>query len=106
MTFNIRYHDDYQRAGVPTFPSVYGFHATRIIIAVSSLAAALSIGLASFLLGAAWGYLRLLVVLSGGLLTLAIGSLTQPSERLNFGLFKYASLFMMSSMLLLIFAAL
>ena len=55
----------------------------------------------AFALGTAWGYLRLLVVLSGGLLALAIGSLARPSERVNFGLFKYASLYMLNCMLLL-----
>jgi protoheme IX farnesyltransferase len=101
MTFSMRYHDDYRRAGIPTFPSVYGFQFTRVIIAISSLAAALAIGLAAFALGTAWGYLRLLVVLSGGLLALAIGSLARPSERVNLGLFKYASLYMLNCMLLL-----
>ena len=105
MTFSMRYHDDYLRAGVPTFPSVYGFQTTRLIIAISSLAAALAIGLAAFGLGTAWGYMRLLVVLSGGLLALAISSLARPSERVNFGLFKYASLYMLSSMLLLVMEA-
>jgi len=105
MTFSMRYHDDYRRAGIPTFPSVYGFQTTRVIIATSSLAAALAIGLAALGLGTAWGYLRLLVVLSGGLLALAIGSLARPSERVNFGLFKYASLYMLSTMLLLVMEA-
>jgi hypothetical protein len=41
-------------------------------------------------------------VLSAGLLTLAAGSIMQPSERVNFGLFKYASLYMLSSMLLIV----
>jgi len=49
------------------------------------------------------GYLRLLAVLSAGLLLLAVRSSMTPSERLNFGLFKYASLYMLSTMLLFIF---
>ncbi len=101
MTFSIRYFEDYKRAGVPTFPSTYGFHATHVVIALSSLLAALSIGVAAYGIGMSWGYLRVLVVLSGGLLALAISSVTQPSERVNFGLFKYASLYMLSAMLLL-----
>jgi protoheme IX farnesyltransferase len=105
MTFSMRYFEDYQRAGIPTFPSTYGFRATRTIIAVSSLAAALSIGLGAFGIGMSWGFLRLLVVLSGGLLVFAIGSLVRPSERANFGLFKYASLYMFSAMLLFVIEA-
>lgn len=101
MTFNMRFFDDYQRAGIPTFPSTYGFAATRKMIAVSSLLAALSIGVAGVWTGVVWGYLRVLAMMSGGLLLLAVSSVFRPSERVNFGLFKYASLYMLCSMLLL-----
>jgi protoheme IX farnesyltransferase len=102
MTFNLRNKQDYLRAGVPTFPSAYGDKVTNIVIALSSVAAAFAMGLASYGIGMTWGYLRLLVVLSAGLLLLASSSLLRPSERLNFGLFKYASIYMMSSMLLVL----
>jgi protoheme IX farnesyltransferase len=101
LTFSIRRFADYQRAGIPTFPSKYGFHATQAIIAASSLAAALAIGVAGVGIGVTWGYLRVLVLLSTGLLGLAIASLARPSEKVNFGLFKYATLYMLSAMLLL-----
>ncbi len=101
LTFSMRYHKDYQAAGVPTFPSTYGFQTTRVIIAVSSVIAAVFMGVAAYGVGLTWGYLRLMGVLSGGLLLLAISSTVRPSERTNFGLFKYASLYMLSSMLLL-----
>ena len=101
LTFSMRYHEDYQVAGVPTFPSTYGFQTTREIIAVSSVLAAFFMGIAAYGVGMTWGYLRLLAVLSGGLLLLAVSSLVRPSERVNFGLFKYASLYMLSSMLML-----
>ena len=103
MTFSLRYAGDYRRAGVPTFPAVYGFRFTHITIAVSSLLAALMMAVAAYGVGLTWGYLRLIMVLSAGLLLLAINSLVQPSERINFGLFKYASLYMLSAMLLLFF---
>lgn len=103
MTFNMKYHEDYKTAGVPTFPSTYGFSATRATVAFSSIIAALMIGIAAFGIGMTWGYLRVLAVLSAGLLTLAISSLLKPSERLNFWLFKYASLYMLSSMMLMMF---
>lgn len=106
LTFSIRYHDDYQAAGVPTFPGTYGFQSTRLIIAISSLLAALSLGVASYGVGLTWGFLRLLAVLSAGLFILAVSSLTSPSERITFGLFKYASLYMLSAMLLMFFAGL
>jgi protoheme IX farnesyltransferase len=102
MTFNLKYKADYQSAGVPTFPSSYGDKATHYVIALSSVAAAVAMGIASYGIGMTWGYLRLLIVLSSGLLILASWSLLRPSQKLNFGLFKYASVYMMSSMLLLV----
>ncbi|MCP5095408.1 MAG: protoheme IX farnesyltransferase [Chloroflexi bacterium] len=105
LTFAMRYHKDYKSAGVPTFPSVYGFQMTRITIAISSVLAALMMGIAAYGIGLTWGYLRLMAVLSVGLFALALGSTIQPSERINFGLFKYASLYMLSAMLLMIFVA-
>ncbi len=104
LTFSLRYHEDYKAANIPTFPSVYNNQITRIIIAISSVLTALAMGFAAVGVGMTWGFLRLIAVLSIGLLALAIQSLTLPSERITFGLFKYASLYMLSSMLLL-FAA-
>ena len=101
LTFSIRYHDDYQKAKVPTFPSTYSFQTTRLIIACSSIFATLAFGAAGYGVGLTWGFLRLLAVLSAGLFILAVKSLTSPSERLTFGLFKYASLYMLSAMLLM-----
>ncbi len=106
LTFNIRNFSDYQAAKVPTFPAVYGFQTTRLIIAISSIFAALSLGLAAYGVGLTWGFLRLLLVLSAGLFVLAVKSLASPSERMTFGLFKYASLYMLSAMILMFFAGL
>ena len=101
LTFSMRNYDDYQAAGIPTFPSTYGFKFTQMTIAVSSVIAAVMMGLAAYGIGLTWGYLRLMAVLTGGLLILAMVSILNPSDRVNFGLFKYASLYMLSAMLLL-----
>ena len=106
MTFSIRYEQDYRAAGIPTFPSAYGVATTRTLIALSSLAVGAAMVVAAVLLGMSWGYLRLLGVLSGGLLALAVGSLARPSERVYFGVFKYASVYMLGAMLLVAVAAL
>lgn len=106
MTFSMRNCGDYQAASIPTFPSTYGFKVTRVTIALSSLLAALSIGIAGVLIGMEWGYLRLLGVMSAGLLVLAIASVMRPSDRVNFGLFKYASMYMLIAMLMLVIGAL
>jgi protoheme IX farnesyltransferase len=102
LTFNMRYFEDYKKAGIPTFPSTYGYDVTRWTIALSSLMAALAIGLSAVGIGMAIGAMRLLVILSAGLLALALRSLLRPSNRLDFRLFKYASLYMLGSMLLLV----
>jgi len=101
LTFSMKFFDDYKAACVPTFPSTYGFAFTRATIAVSSVLAALAMGAAAFGIGMNWGFLRLLGVLSAGLLILAFAITFRPSEQVNFGLFKYASFYMLAAMLLM-----
>jgi protoheme IX farnesyltransferase len=101
LTFSIKFRDDYSNAGIPTFPSTYGETFTRATIAISSVLAALAIGWASALIGISAGYLRLIAVLTAGLLLLAFATFRVQSEQINFGLFKYASLYMLSSMIIL-----
>lgn len=102
LTFTLRYKTDYQRCGIPTFPSQYGEQKTQWAIAFSSVAASLTMGIAAYGIGMTWGYMRLLAVLSSGLFFLALTSVIRPSQTLNFGLFKFASLYMLSSMVLLL----
>ena len=101
LTFSMRNHEDYQAAGIPTFPSTYGIEITQLTIAISSMIAAIMMGLSAYGIGLTWGYLRLMAVLTAGLLFLALASILRPSDRINFGLFKYASLYMLSAMVLL-----
>lgn len=101
LTFSIKFYNDYQAAGVPTFPSTYGLETTHTVIALSSIIAAASIGVAGVMIGVQAGVMRLMVVLSAGLLLLSFATIFRPSERVNFSLFKYASLYMLASMILL-----
>lgn len=101
LTFSIKFREDYRNAGVPTFPSTYGEAFTRATIAISSVLAALAIGWASILIGLSAGYLRLIAVLTAGLLLLAFATFRVQSERVNFSLFRYASLYMLSAMIIL-----
>ena len=105
LTFSIRYCQDYQEAGIPTFPAVYGLKTTRFVISLASVLAAVSMGVAAFGIGLDRSYLHLLAALSSGLLLLAVGGALRPSERINFALFKYASLYMLTAMLLLVVTA-
>lgn len=106
LTFSMRFYDDYSRARIPTFPSTYGYNNTRRVIALSSLGAAMAMGTGAWALGIAMGYLQVLVLLSVGILALGILSVYHPSERINFSLFKYASLYMLGSMVLVVFGVL
>jgi heme o synthase len=102
LTFSMRYHEDYQAAGIPTFASTYGFKTTRLTIALSSILAAGAMIVAAVGIGMSWGYLRMLAALSGILLLLAVFLTVRPSERANFGLFKYASIFMLCAMIMIV----
>jgi len=101
LTFSMRFFDDYRAARIPTFPSTYGFETTRAVIALSAIIAAASIGVAGVMIGVQAGFLRLMAVLSAGLLLLSFATVFRPSERVNYSLFKYASLYMLASMILL-----
>lgn len=101
LTFSIKYAEDYTAAGLPTFPSTYGLETTRAVIALSSIIAAASMGVGAVMIGVQAGILRLLIVLSSGLLLLSFSTVFRPSERVNFSLFKYASLYMLIAMILL-----
>ena len=103
LTYSMKYFDDYQTAGIPTFPSTYGFSATRITIAVSNIFSSLAMGLAAWKIGLTVLHLGGLAVLSVILLTLAVISVFKPTEKMNFGLFKYASVYMLLAMALMVF---
>jgi heme O synthase-like polyprenyltransferase len=94
----MRYFADYRQAGIPTFPAWYGFPATRLAIAIASILAGLAMGAAALGFGMTQGALHVLGLLSGGLLLLAVYSLWRPSEKANFTLFKFASIYMLLAM--------
>lgn len=101
MTFAMRHFDDYRAARVPTFPAAYGFFATRVVIAASSLAAALVMGWIAAMIGARAGALAALAALGLGMLGLAVLGIVRPSPKTSFALFKYASLYMFAAMLVI-----
>jgi heme O synthase-like polyprenyltransferase len=87
---------------VPTFPSTYGAGFTRLAIAISSIAAALAMSIASIWIGVAEGVLALIIILSTVLLFLAATVVIRPSDQTNLRLYKYASVYMLCTMLLII----
>jgi protoheme IX farnesyltransferase len=102
LTFSIKYADDYRQAGIATFPAAYGVRVTRLLIAFSSfvtMAVMLWVGWQLALPGL---YLWLLGGLGAVLSGLTLLSILRPSGRMNFVLYKGASIYMLSSMLVLI----
>jgi protoheme IX farnesyltransferase len=102
LTFSLKFADDYKNAGIPTFPSTYGIQFTRIAIATSSVLAGLAMIIASVWIGVAEGILALIIVLSAVLLFLSATVVFNPSDKTNLRLYKYASIYMLSTMLLII----
>ncbi len=99
LTFSMRYFEDYQRAQLPTFPAAFGFNRTRTTIAVSSVIAGALIVAAALLVGVTVSGLQIIALLSLGLLALAFRSVWRPSDKINFRLFKYASIYMLTAMI-------
>ena len=101
LTYSMKFRRDYQNAGVPTFPATYGERFTRLTIAVSSILAAIAIGWASILIGLSAGLMSLIAVLTAVMLILAFATLRIHTDKMNFMLFRYASLYMLSAMIIL-----
>jgi protoheme IX farnesyltransferase len=100
LTYSIKFHEDYKNAGIPTFPERYGVQGTRAVIAISAVLAALSIGWASILINLSAGLLSAIAVLTAILLILAFATLRIHTDRMNFILFRYASVYMLCAMLI------
>ncbi len=101
LTYSMKFRSDYKNAGVPTFPETYGERFTRMTIAFSSVLAAVTIGWASVLIGLSAGLLSVIAVLTVVMLILAFATLRIHTDKMNFMLFRYASLYMLSAMIIL-----
>jgi protoheme IX farnesyltransferase len=104
MTFNIKYAEDYHRAGIPTFPSTYGVRVTRWIIAFSTILAALTLFGVVERMSMPSPYWEIAAGLGAALVGLVLFSLLRPSQKLNFILYKGASIYMLGTMLMIILA--
>ncbi len=101
LTYSMKFRNDYKNAGIPTFPETYGDAFTRLTIAISSVLAAIAISWASVLIGLNAGLLSLIAVLTAVMLILAFATLHIHTDKMNFMLFRYASLYMLSAMIIL-----
>jgi len=105
MTYGIKHAADYRRAGVPTFANVYGERTTRMIIGLSTILAVLTMALCAWLIQLQAHCLYATIGLGVALAALTGLSVAMPSPRLNFGVFKFASVYMLTAMLLIIAGA-
>ncbi len=101
LTLAQHYAEDYRQAGVPVWPNVYGQRATRLFIAMANLLNTLVLTACAFLLHVHPVALALLLASGLGMFFLATLQLVAPTERRNWLLFKAASVYMLTSSLLL-----
>ncbi|MBC7228564.1 MAG: protoheme IX farnesyltransferase [Thermoflexales bacterium] len=97
LTLATHYAREYHLAGVPVWPNVYGPTATRRVIALATLLDVAVLAAAGWLLCIHPVALVVLAALGAGLTGLSIAVLIRPTERLNWALFKFASLYMLGA---------
>lgn len=105
LTLAMNYSKDYKLAGVPTFPNVFGFENARYFIAVSNIISAVTAFIAFYMLNVAVIGLYICLAASIVLLFLSFKTIIKPGEKTYFTLFKYASIFMVGVMLILVMHA-
>ena len=103
VTLTIKYREDYRAAGVPIWPNVYGELPARRFVAIANLLNAGVLVTCGLLLEISLPALALLAASALAMVTLAVLSLAQPTERLTWVLFKAASIYMLLSFLLITF---
>lgn len=106
MTLAIKYAKDYRQAQVPTWPNVRGSHSARRFIALSNAIRLMTLSAAGWMLSICPYSLALLISSGMVMLGLSLWATIRPSERLNYGLFKFASVHMFGSMMLITLGAL
>ncbi len=105
LTLSLRYEGDYARADIPVWPRVYGASATRRVIALATLGAAVVLTVAGIAERIAVFALVALVLLGIAICALALAALVRPSEKTNWVLFKAASVYMLGAFACLTFGA-
>ncbi len=105
MTLAMRYAHDYEQARIPTWPNIHGFTSARRFIALSNALRVVALVWAGWLLEICSYSLALLGFSGTVMLALSVFSIWRPSTRLNSVLFKFASVHMLGSMVLITLGA-
>ena len=100
LTLAIKYAAEYQSAGIPTFVSRYGKVVTRLAIAVSTILDVLVMLAVGVKLSIPAALLAFLFILGILLIALVVLSILKPGEKLNFALYKGASIYMLGTMVI------
>lgn len=103
LTLGMLFSQDYINAGVPTFLNVYGLPFTRTTIALSSALTVLTMVSVWIYLNASTVALVFLILISMLLAGMSLLTRIDPSQKNIMTLYKYSSLYMLFSMLLLSF---
>jgi protoheme IX farnesyltransferase len=101
LTLSTLYSEDYLDAGVPTFMTSYGAVAVNFMVTFASLLLAMLIMFVSTQLGLSGLMFAFIFATSLGLVSLGVVSWINPSAKLTVFMYKYSSLYMLASMLVL-----
>ncbi len=105
ITFSIRYRQDYLAASVPTFANLYRQKTVYLIIGLSTCLAVVAFLGAAWLIGLQTAYWYVMACLGAILITIILASSLSDSPRMNFLVFKAASVYMLIAMLLIMLGA-
>ncbi|MCL4078265.1 protoheme IX farnesyltransferase [Coriobacteriia bacterium Es71-Z0120] len=105
LTLATRHAKEYEQAGVPVWPSVYGERSARRAIAVGSVLGTVVLTAAGLKEDIARGALIALAALGLVLDVLALLVMFSPTDEHNWALFKAASAYMLGAFLCLTFGA-
>jgi protoheme IX farnesyltransferase len=106
LTLGILYSEDYLKAEVPTLLSAYGLAVTQRLVIISSLLASILIAATFYALNPPAMALWIEIAASAGLSGMAFLTWGRPVRPWTARLYRYSSIFMLGSMLLLAFAGL
>ena len=104
LTLSILYSTDYRNAGVPTILNSYGETATHFLVAFSSILVAIIMTYVFSYLGLRGPLMGLFFAISLVLVGLAVFSWLNPARKLLATTYKYSSMYLLLSTLLLVFS--
>jgi len=101
LSLAMNHSEDYRIAGVPTIPNKFGFTRTRYFITTANIIAVLIFLYICVMLEISKTGIMILLFGSVVLIATSLIIIIKPSERANFYLFKFASLYMVIAMIIM-----